>query len=102
MKNIIKIKETQLRKLIIESVNKALSEDQYPYAYDIEEAYALNIEEGSKEVYRYGLLQIGEIEQLEFDAKFAKRKTRIEYFPLEEDYIRAIKNYELQGYKFTN
>ena len=117
-KNRIRLTESDLHRIVQESVQRILKETRLDYDEDNfsgrysrnadntipyqGKLFAFEVDDRGK-IYKYGQQPIDVISQCESEAeRYGQGHCSVETYESEEDYINAIRNYIKKGYVVTN
>ena len=117
-KKLIRLTESDLHRIVKESVQRILKETRLDYDEDNfsgrysrnadnttpyqGKLFAFEVDDRGK-IYKYGQQPIDVISQCESEAKrYGQGYCSVETYESEEDYINAIRNYIKKGYVVTN
>lgn len=118
MNKLIRLTESDLHRIVKESVQRILKETRLDYDEDNfsgrysrnadntipyqGKLYAFDVDDRGK-IYKYGQQPIDVISQCESEAeRYGQGHCSVETYESEEDYINAIRNYIKKGYVVTN
>jgi hypothetical protein len=118
MKQVIRLTESDLHRVVKESVKKILKETRLDYDEDNfsgrynrsvddtvsykDKLFAFDVDDRGK-IYKYGQIPVDVISQCEREAeRYGQGHCFVETYENEEDYINAISNYIRKGYIVTN
>ena len=118
MNKLIRLKESDLHRIVQESVQRILKETRLDYDEDNfsgrysrnadntipyqGKLFAFEVDDRGK-IYKYGQQPIDVISQCESEAEhYGQGHCSVETYESEEDYINAIRNYLKKGYVVTN